>query len=55
MKKVKMISDVSGMSAYIVIKEKGFLGAEQRSYINTFVCPKCGKLELIAERPDIFN
>jgi len=55
MKKIRMVGDITGMGVYLVNKEKGLLGMERRSNINTFVCPKCGKLELVAENPDVFS
>lgn len=55
MKKVTMSGDISGMPVYLKHKEKGILGAEKTSSVECYVCTKCGHIELIATKPEVFR
>lgn len=55
MKKVTMAGDTFGTSVYLKHKEKGILGAEKTSPVECYVCTKCGHIELIATKPEVFK
>ncbi|SMD15269.1 hypothetical protein [Sporomusa malonica] len=46
---------LSANGGYVLVEEikKGF-GAKVCGVV-TYVCPKCGHIELVAERPEIFD
>lgn len=40
---------------YVKYTEKGMFGQEYSSPLNAYVCPKCGHMEFIAEKPEVFE
>lgn len=54
MKLVNLCGDYAGTRLYLSQKEKGFLGGEKRSDVESFVCPCCGEIRLRATKPQVF-
>lgn len=53
---MKEVNQANAPSLVIDKKEDNFKSTfEKRSGVNIFVCPKCGYLEFIAKKPEIFN
>ena len=55
MKKVNFVTGAFPTQPYLLYKEKGILEMEKRSDVSCYVCVECGKIELIADEPQIFK
>ena len=55
MKKVNFATGVTSSSPYLWYKKKGILELEKTSSISCYVCIECGKIEFIADKPQVFK
>ena len=47
--------DVYGIGMYVTTKKNGFWDMEKSSSVSCYVCPKCGYLEMYADKPGEFK
>ena len=47
--------DVYGIGVYVTTKKNGFWDIEKSSSVSCYVCPKCGYLEMYADKPGEFK
>lgn len=55
MKKVTFATGAVPTQPYLWYKKKGIFETEKRSNVSCYVCVECGKIELIADEPQIFK
>ncbi|CEN29937.1 MAG: hypothetical protein ACLUG9_17000 [Paraclostridium sordellii] len=55
MEKVNLVTGAIAIPPYVCDKKKGVFEYEKRSYVSCYVCTKCGKIQLIADTPEIFE
>ncbi|MBS6509245.1 MAG: hypothetical protein KH369_13665 [Paraclostridium bifermentans] len=55
MKKVNFGTGIAAIMPYLWYKKKGILELEKRSSVSCYVCVECGKIEFIADEPQVFK
>lgn len=55
MKKVTFATGAVSTGAYLWYKKKGIFETEKVSTVSCYVCVECGKIEFIADKPQIFK
>ena len=51
MLKAKLKGDAVGTVVYLTTKKEGLFETQKNSSVSCYVCPKCGYIELYAEKP----